>query len=148
MKRIGESLLLLFLALASSGAHCSEPGNAPSAELVELSTQWMDSMLRHDKARLEALMAPGFVLHTAHPDYPETSRERWLDNLFNHLRIDEWEQTNISAHTYGDVGVVTSAYRWSGSMYEQPFDAKGHCTDVWQLRDQQWQVVSRSCMEY
>src|SRR3546814_10746613 len=104
----------------------------------------MDSMLRHDKARLEALMAPGFVLHTAHPDYPETSRERWLDNLFNHLRIDEWEQTNISAHTYGDVGVVTSAYRWSGSMYEQPFDAKGHCTDVWQLRDQQWQVVSRS----
>src|SRR3546814_991176 len=102
----------------------------------------MDSMLRHDKARLEALMAPGFVLHTAHPDYPETSRERWLDNLFNHLRIDEWEQTNISAHTYGDVGVVTSAYRWSGSMYEQPFDAKGHCTDVWQLRDQQWQVRS------
>src|SRR3546814_2546354 len=87
-------------------------------------------------------MAPGFVLHTAHPDYPETSRERWLDNLFNHLRIDEWEQTNISAHPYGDVGVVTSAYRWSGSMYEQPFDAKGHCTDVWQLRDQQWQVVS------
>src|SRR3546814_16322117 len=73
----------------------------------------MDSMLRHDKARLEALMAPGFVLHTAHPDYPETSRERWLDNLFNHRRIDEWEQTNISAHTYGDVGVVTSAYRWT-----------------------------------
>src|SRR3546814_14025734 len=93
-------------------------------------------------------MAPGFVLHTAHPDYPETSRERWLDNLFNHLRIDEWEQTNISAHTYGDVGVVTSAYRWSGSMYEQPFDAKGHCTDVWQLRDPQWQVVSRMCMAY
>src|SRR3546814_10335371 len=61
----------------------------------------MDSMLRHDKARLEALMAPGFVLHTAHPDYPETSRERWLDNLFNHLRNDEWEQTNISAPTYG-----------------------------------------------
>src|SRR3546814_279868 len=106
------------------------------------------SMLRPDKARPEALMAPGFVLHTGHPDYPETSRGRWLDNLFNHLRIDEWEQTNISAHTYGDVGVVTSAYRWSGSMYEQPFDAKGHCTDVWQLRDQQWQVVSRSCMEY
>src|SRR3546814_9913959 len=101
MKRIGESLLLLFLALASSGAHCSEPGNAPSAELVELSTQWMDSMLRHDKARLEAMMAPGFVLHTAHPAYQETSRERGLVNLFNRLRIDEWGETNISAYKSG-----------------------------------------------
>src|SRR3546814_19417283 len=100
MKRIGESLLLLFLALASSGAHCSEPGNAPSAELVELSTQWMDSMLRHDKARLEALMAPGFVLHTAHQAYPEPSRDRWLANLFNHLRLDEWCQTTLPSPHY------------------------------------------------
>src|SRR3546814_13074071 len=111
MKRIGESLLLLFLALASSGAHCSEPGNAPSAELVELSTQWLDSMLRHDNARLEALMAPAFVLHTAHPDYPESSREQWLDNLINHLRIDEWEQSHIPAATNGDRGVGTLATR-------------------------------------
>src|SRR3546814_15910406 len=105
----------------------------------------MDSMLRHDKARLEALMAPGFVLHTAHPDYPETSRERWLDNLFTHLRLDEWEQTNISAHTYGDVGGVTSAYRWSGSTYEQPFDTKVYCTDVWPLSEHQRRADAGRC---
>src|SRR3546814_12304045 len=104
MKRIGESLLLLFLALASSGAHCSEPGNAPSAELVELSTQWLDSMLRHDKARLEALTAPVFVLPTAPPEYPETPRESWLAHLFNHLRIDECELTTPSATHKSNIG--------------------------------------------
>src|SRR3546814_1278610 len=85
----------LLLALVSGGVHSGEAGNATSAKLEKLSTQWMDSMLRKDKVRLEELMAPEFVLHTAHPTYPETPREMWLDNLFNHLVIDPWQQTDI-----------------------------------------------------
>ena len=146
--RIAGSSLLLLLALVSGGVHSGEAGDATSAELEKLSTQWMDSMLRKDKARLEELMAPEFVLHTAHPTYPETPRGMWLDNLFNHLEIDRWEQTDIAANIYGDIGVITSAYRWSGSMHGQPFDAKGHCTDVWKRYDRQWRVVSRTCMEF
>src|SRR3546814_20414627 len=61
----------------------------------------MDSMLRKDKVRLEELMAPEFVLHTAHPTYPETPREMWLDNLFNHLVIEKWQQTDIFSGVAG-----------------------------------------------
>src|SRR3546814_5519563 len=71
------------------------------SKLEKLSTQWMDSMLRKDKVRLEELMAPEFVLHTAHPTYPETPREMWLDNLFNHLVIDKWQQTDIFSGVAG-----------------------------------------------
>src|SRR3546814_8784369 len=85
-----SDLVHLLLALVSGGVHSGEAGNATSAKLEKLSTQWMDSMLRKDKVRLEELMAPEFVLHTAHPTYPETPREMWLDNLFNHLVIDKW----------------------------------------------------------
>src|SRR3546814_1213906 len=90
-------LPILLLALCSGGVHSGEAGNATSAKLEKLSTQLMDSMLRKDKVRLEELMAPEFVLHTAHPTYPETPREMWLDNLFNHLVIDTWQQKIGSA---------------------------------------------------
>src|SRR3546814_15670577 len=73
-----SDLVHLLLALVSGGVHSGEAGNATSAKLEKLSTQWMDSMLRKDKVRLEELMAPEFVLHTAHPTYPETPREMWL----------------------------------------------------------------------
>src|SRR3546814_17176983 len=93
--------LTLLLALCSGVGHSGEAGKATSAKLEKLSTQWMDSMLRKDKVRLEELMAPEFVLHTAHPTYPETPREMWLDNLFNHLVIDKWQQTDIFSGVAG-----------------------------------------------
>src|SRR3546814_10627100 len=43
---------------------------------------------------LEALMAPGVVLATAHPGYPEDVRERWLGNLFHPPPVDEWEEAD------------------------------------------------------
>lgn len=53
----------------------------------------------------------------------DTPRARWLDNLFNHLEIRQWEQGDITAHVYGAIGVVTSTYHWAGTMHEQAFDA-------------------------
>src|SRR3546814_10645453 len=74
-------------------------------------------MLRKDKVRLEELMAPEFVLHTAHPTYPETPREMWLDNLFNHLVIDKWQQTDIFSGVAGPgegLAAADPGLRWGG----------------------------------
>ena len=75
-------------------------------------------------------------------------RARWLDNLFNHLEIRQWEQGDITAHVYGAIGVVTSTYHGAGTMHEHALDAPGYCTDVWRSEDAGWQVVSRTCMEF
>ena len=80
--------------------------------------------------------------------YPDTPRARWLDNLFNHLDIRQWEQSGITAQVYDTTGVVTSTYHWAGTMHDHPFDARGYCTDVWRSADAGWQVVSRTCMEF
>ena len=93
-------------------------------------------------------MGPEYVLHTPDPKHPETPRAEWLDNLFTKLKIDRWDQTDISAQVYGDVGVVTSGYTWSGTFHEKAFDSKGHCTDVWRSRNSHWQVVSRTCVAF
>lgn len=152
MQRMIAMVLLFILGGACCAASSPEtdenpPPAAHSKELEALSLQWMDAMVGRDKARLEELMAPGYVLHTVNPQY-QTPRAIWLDNLYNHLRIDHWKQTDISAQAYGEVGVVTSTYAWSGVMHGHAFDATGRCTDVWRFRDTSWQVVSRTCMDF
>ena len=157
MKGLHLSLYLL-LPLASTSAIAAATDTpaaaeraAPSpeaAELERLSKAWMDAMLAHDQPRLETLMAPDYILHAPGRAYPDTPRARWLDNLFNHLEIRQWEQTDITAHVYGALGVVTFTYHWAGTMHGQAFDARGYCTDVWRSADPGWQVVSRTCMEF
>lgn len=157
MKGLHLSLCLL-LPLVSGNAFAATPDSpavpeaaAPSpaaTELERLSKSWMDAMLAHDKPQLETLMAPDFILHAPGRAYPDTPRARWLDNLFNHLEIRQWEQTDITAHVYGTIGVVTSTYRWAGTMFEHTFDVGGYCTDVWRSVDAGWQVASRTCMEF
>ena len=110
MNRMTASVLLLILTCACKTGQSPEPRARAAhqpAELEQLSTQWMDAMLHHDRARLEQLMAPEYVLHTPDPKHPETPRAEWLDNLFNFLKIDQWDQKDVSAHLYGELGVVT-----------------------------------------
>lgn len=141
-------VVLLAVGVTQSHATGSPPITGKPAELQRLSRLWMDAMVRHDRKQLEELMAPDYVLHTPDPKHPETPRSEWLDNLFNHIRIDRWDQSDISAHVYGNVGVVMSRYEWNGAFHDKPFDSKGHCTDVWRSNKNRWQVVSRTCMVF
>jgi ketosteroid isomerase-like protein len=154
MKMKSSTAMFLFLVLTSACAVVRPPetNSASSAtqsvDLERLSTEWTSAALRHDRARLEELMAPDYVLHTPDPKHPETPRAEWLDNLFNNLKIDHWVQTNISAHVYGDIGVVTAGYAWNGTFHEKAFDSTGSCTDVWRSHEKHWQVVSRTCVAF
>lgn len=147
--------LLFLLAVASGSIHAKQietpavETQAPlSAELEGLSKSWMAAMLDRDKAKLEALMAPGFVLHVPGSPFPEVPRALWLDNLFNHMDIDQWEQADFSTQIYETIGVVTSRYQWAGTRGGSAFDAAGFCTDVWKSASGVWQVLSRTCMEF
>ena len=134
-------------ALAPAAAAAPLAASAAGAELERLSKTWMDAMLHRDKVGLESLMAPEFVLH-GDATRPDTVRSAWLDNTFHHLDISKWEQTDISAHVYGDVGVVTSSYAWAGNFQGHAFDSRGTCTDVWRATAARWQVVSRTCIPF
>lgn len=132
---------------SAAAAAAPRPASAAAAELERLSKTWMDAMLHHDKDGLESAMAPEFVLR-GDAQRPDIVRASWLDNLFHHLDIKKWEQTNISAQVYGDVGVVTSTYAWTGNFQGRAFDSRGACTDVWRATAARWQVVSRTCIPF
>src|SRR6476661_4347235 len=100
------------------------------AELSLVSKKWMDAMLNHDSASLEALMASEYTLRKGDGTVV-MPRAGWLNNLFHNLTITRFEQTNVSTQVHGDVGIVTSTYSWAGTFGTNPFDSKGYLTDVW-----------------
>ena len=151
MKTILSGLLFLLFAvnIASSQIAASQKEkevvpDKQSAELERISRDWMDAMVHHDKAKLESLMAPEYVLRNWDNSNQFMARAKWLDVLFNHLKIDKWEQKMITAHVYGNVGVVTSKYTWAGSIDGKAFDSKGYISDVFSRSPNGWQVVSRT----
>ncbi|MBA3503188.1 MAG: nuclear transport factor 2 family protein [Myxococcota bacterium] len=152
---VGGLLVMLF-ACAGAPAPVSprpptpEPNAAapivsePSAELERMSVEWMEAMIRHDRTRLESLMAPEYVLRNWDDSKQVRDRTAWLDALFNHLKIEKWEQKAIAAQVYGDVGVVTSKYIWIGSFDGKGFDSRGYLTDIFVRGPAGWRVVSRT----
>ncbi|MEP6845454.1 MAG: nuclear transport factor 2 family protein [Panacibacter sp.] len=114
-----------------------------AAEVTRLSKLWMEAMLRHDSTTLNQLMAVDYKLKKG-DGMVVAERPDWLNNLYNNLKITSFEQTDISAQVYGDVGVVTSLYSWAGSFHDHAFDSKGYLTDVWVRRNGHWQVISRT----
>jgi hypothetical protein len=117
--------------------------SASSAELIRLSKLWMEAMLHHDSTLLNTLMAPGYKLQRWDGKVL-AYRALWLDNLFHHIKINRWEQSDFVAQVYGDVAIVTSHYGWTGSGFDKEFDSKGYLTDVWVRHNNLWQVVSRT----
>lgn len=110
--------------------------------LEELSVTWMNAMLDHDSAALVKLMSPDFILYSW-DGKSETPRERWINTLLNRLKVINWEQTSINAKVFGDMAIVNSLYKWSGTHTERQFDTSGYLTDVWMKKNNKWQVISR-----
>jgi ketosteroid isomerase-like protein len=112
-------------------------------ELERLSKVWMDAMLRHDSTMLNDFLGAEYRLQRWDGKVM-AYRAIWLDNLYHHIKITHWEQTDIHAQVYGDVAIVTSLYSWAGTFHDKAFDSKGYLTDVWVRHNNHWQVVSRT----
>jgi hypothetical protein len=114
-----------------------------AAQLISLSKTWMDAMMQLDSSKLETMMAGEYNLKKADGTIV-MERSMWLNNLFHHLKISRFDQSGLSAQVFGNVGIVTSLYSWSGTMNNNAFDSKGYITDVWVKRNNRWQVISRT----
>ena len=112
-------------------------------ELEHLTIVWKDAILNRDSTILNELVAPEYKLQRYNGSTP-IYRATWFDNLYHHLKVSHWEQSDIFAQVYGDVGIVTSLYAWTGTFHDRPFDSKGYLTDMWVRRNNHWQVYSRT----
>jgi len=115
------------------------------AQLVELSASWSTAMKDRDRAKLEELMSSDFVLHKW-DNTRDVGRAMWLDFLFKHIKIMEFEQTAVTARVYGEIGVVTSKFPIMRATFDdKPMgELHGYFTDVWRRTEGGWHVISRT----
>src|SRR5579872_766064 len=117
--------------------------NSDAAKLVGLTNEWTDAINTGNKQKLDALMASDFALYHWNGELA-APRLRWLDNLFNHIKIKKNTLTDTAPQVYGDFAVVTSVGDWIGTFDDRPFASKCIVVDTWRITDNQWKVVRRT----
>ena len=113
------------------------------AELILLSREWMHVALEKNEPKLRKLMAPEFTLQIWDASRAPQVFESWLQMLLHQLNILEFEYSSISARVFGEVGIVYSAFRWTGTIDGNAFSDTGFMADFWSKQSGSWQVVAR-----
>jgi ketosteroid isomerase-like protein len=114
-----------------------------AAKLIALTNEWTDAINRRNRQKLDALMASDFALYHWNGKLG-APRLRWLDNLFNHIKIRKNTLTDAAPQVYGDFGIVTSMGDWIGTFDSKSFSQKCIVVDTWRKTGKQWKVVRRT----
>jgi hypothetical protein len=124
------------------------PFSAGTEELVAKSKELNRAFTARDAKAAEALLAPEYTLHFIDKNMrgsiapaPNAPRGKWLADLFSRLSNGPLEWNLVDARVYGNLGVVVTYYRWSGTRDGRHFAYEGYITDVWIRRSNRWQVL-------
>mgnify|MGYP000194448575 CR=1 FL=1 len=113
---------------------------AVAHELVELSHELVDAVVRHDLERLEELLAAEFTLDGA---AGALDREEFLEAAAGPYRIEEFAYDELDLEVYGNTAVCVSRYRQVARLDGRDVSGDLHVTDVWVRREGRWQIVRR-----
>jgi ketosteroid isomerase-like protein len=113
---------------------------AVAHELVQLAQELAASVQRHDRGRLEELLAEEFTLQGA---AGQMGREEFLESASGPYEIDEFTYDEIDSEVYGNTAVLVSRYRQVARLDGRDLSHEMHVTDVWVRRAGRWQIVRR-----
>ncbi len=110
----------------------------------QLSNDWMMATKTRDEPTLYKIVAPEFTLSGNDLTEPPLSRNIWMKNTMENLKIDSISYINMHIQLIDQVAIVHSSLYWSVSFRDMPA-RKDTVTlvDTWLKRGQSWQVVSR-----
>lgn len=117
-------------------------------ELVQRTEEFNTAFSLRDADRLQRLMVPEYTFHYIDQStvatlraIPNAPRGKWPAELLRRLSNGPLEWSLIDARIVGNIGIVVSHYRWSGSLSGQAFRYEGHITDVWVRRQGEWRIL-------
>jgi len=142
MKNIALTSFLLFLAVSAFAQN--EKRIANEQEIKKLSTEWMKATMTRDEKTLNKIVAAEFKLGGTNPDNPVISREVWMKNTMENLKIDSTNYIKMQIDVIDNTAIVQSTFYWSVSFRDMPAKKDTvNLIDIWIKREQVWQVVSR-----
>jgi ketosteroid isomerase-like protein len=131
--------LLLTISLASPAQESKSSDE--EGRILALETAWNHAEESKDAAALDQLLASTLV----YIDYDGSimNKKQFLDTIkAEGLHPAQIVNEEMSAHVYGDAGVVTGIYREKGTDRGKPYQRRGRFTDTWIKQGGTWQCVA------
>lgn len=139
--------LLPFLAFARDSlgqgktAEKAVDSSSDRTLILALESAWNQAEIHHDANAASAILADTFISVDHHGTL--FSRAQYLTDLKDlAFRPEEIANSDTSVYLYGDVAVVTSAYRTRGISDGKPFVHHGRFTDTWIRKNKTWVCVA------
>lgn len=143
LRRLIPLLTALALASPSAATKAQEPGVPPGDAATVIRSheeQLSQAMFSKDRMRLEALLAPDYVLRSV----PDIGRETWITNAVSLCWGDRSDIDGFSARQLGEVVVASfelTFYVDPGTC--QPAVLRSLITDVWVQQAGVWRLQVR-----
>lgn len=129
------------LILAGLFPICAQENSGTEKELMALSTQWMEAVVRKDRSALEGFLAPDY--YYSEPGYLEiTDRTTWIKNAME-MDWRDLRYRNFKVDLYGDTAVVSAMVVSKLGIWGVPLGSDVQVSDTWVKRNGQWQVAAR-----
>lgn len=120
---------------------------ADSHSFVELFTkledQWTQAIQRRDRSRLDAVLAPEFILRNSEdPEHP-VIRERWMRNVFAGPEIKSFTHRAMVIRAFMGVAIVSFVEEEQVKSDGQNHTVRRFIVDVWEVNRGQWLAAER-----
>lgn len=112
-------------------------------QIRSLQNQWMQAWVDQDRNTIEKILAPEYqLIVSSMPDRPIT-REQWIGMLPRYT-AEGFKYEKMAVRIFGDTAVVSSLLTPSNAKVDGVNRSfRFFITDVWNRRDDRWQVVGR-----
>lgn len=120
---------------------------ADSHSFVELFTkledQWTQAIQRRDRSRLDAVLAPEFILRNSEdPEHP-VIRDRWMRNVLAAPEIQSFAHSTMAIRAFMGVAIVSFVEEERVNSDGQNRTVRRFIVDVWEVNSGQWLAAER-----
>ena len=144
MKKFSIGFSVLFVAAFLGVVACGDKKTAqadPPAELIDLNKRYDSALLNQDTAVLRSMYATDFIY--TNPDGRVLNKEQQLLNVAtSEMKWESGGSDEIKVSVYGNMAILTGAFRARGSYRANPLTVQERYTSVWIKTDTSWLMVA------
>lgn len=137
-------LAALFITATASAADVpalrADHTETVEKELVKVEHNWNEAFKNRDKAALQAICGQDFLL--TNDDGTVIGRTTFIGDALTKLKVVNYTVSEVTAHSYGDTGIVTGLWKGTISVDDHLTEATERFTDTFVRRDNHWWAVA------
>lgn len=131
---------MLLASLLAAAALLATGGAALPADLAKAAHDYDAAQVASDKAALERLLAPDYVLHNSSGQVQDKA-SFIADQLAPGYKLEPFTVEEKVEKVMGDAAILGGVARARGTSGGEPYDVRLRFIDVWAKRGGRWVVV-------